>query len=384
MLVRNRIGFLLFVLLCSGAVLAQENSSTRPNSVSLNVVVTEKSGAPVAGLSQQDFTVLDNSIPQTIHSFRALGHGNGPSEVIIVIDAINAGPETVAYERVQIDKFLAASGAQLPNYTTFALVTDAGTQIHPNFTTNSNALRAALDDAIIGMRRRGAVSTGKRTDSLPVTAQNPGSEKPLNEISDFSFEELTERFQFSLKAMEKVTAFEAARSGRKLVVWVSPGWPLLSTPGDSILFTSEQRRQMFASMVNLSTQLRKSQITIYSVDPLGLQDVGIRTNAYASYLKGVSKPSNVEAGNLGLQVFAIHSGGLVLNSGNDLAELLQKCLADTEAYYEITFEPPVASQSNEFHHLEIKVANPKLKVRTFQNYYAQPPSTSTAMLTGPA
>jgi hypothetical protein len=39
----------------------------------LDVVVTPNGGAPVAGLEQKDFTVLDNKVAQPIASFEALG-----------------------------------------------------------------------------------------------------------------------------------------------------------------------------------------------------------------------------------------------------------------------------------------------------------------------
>jgi len=38
----------------------------------LDVVVTPKSGEPVSGLQQQDFTVMDNKAPVAISSFRAV------------------------------------------------------------------------------------------------------------------------------------------------------------------------------------------------------------------------------------------------------------------------------------------------------------------------
>jgi hypothetical protein len=87
---------------------------------------------------------------------------------------------------------------------------------------------------------------------------------------------------------------------------------------------------------------------------------------------------------MALQVFAVNSGSLALNSGNDLAELLQKCLSDTDAYYVISFEAPAAGQRDEYHHLEIRLAKPGLSARTRQNYYAQPATaTSTTTIGGP-
>ena len=69
--------------------------------------------------------------------------------------------------------------------------------------------------------------------------------------------------------------------------------------------------------------------------------------------------------------FAVHSGGLALTTGNDLAELLQKRFADTEATMKSPFETPAASQPDEYHRLEIRLAKPGLKARTRESYYAQ-------------
>jgi VWFA-related protein len=366
-----RILLLLVPLLYNSLAPAQQaNPQTQPDqgTIYLDVVVTSKSGSPVTDLSKQDFTLLDNKVPQSISSFKAVSSQQAPVEVILLVDAVNVGPETVAYERTQIEKFLTAKSGRLDHPTTFAVFTEIDTQIHPDFTTDGKALAAALNDATIRLR---TLSQGHvRSDCTE------GSACP-----DAGFEVATERLHLSLKALQTVAMHEAARPGRKLVLWISPGWPLLSTTGELWQFTSPQLQEMFRRMVSLSTQLRQARITLYSIDPLGLRDVGIRTSDYAAYLKGVSNPKDVEPGNLGLQVFAVHSGGLVLNSGNDLAAFLQQCFADTQAYYEISFDPPAASRRDEFHHLELRIAKPGLHVRTLQSYYAQlSPASNTASL----
>ena len=354
--VSYRFGLLVLVALFQNPATwaHQENSAGQhPNNIYLDVVVTPKSGPPVTGLSQHDFTLLDNKVPRTITSFQELGGGETPAEVLVIIDAINAKPETIAYERSQIDKVLSADGGRLPHPTTFAIVTDADTDIHPGFTTDGSALSASLNEKIVSIRR------------VPPST---------------SFEESNDRIHLSLKAMETIAAYEAPRPGRKLVVWVSPGWPLLF--GTAIQVTSLQREQMFADIVGLSTRLRQARITLYSIDPLGIRDIGLRTSPYAAYVKGVRRPKDVEIGDMALQVFAVNSGGLALNSGNDLAELLQKCLSDTEAYYVISFEASAAGQRDEYHHLEIRLARPGLSARTRQNYYAQPATATNTTKTG--
>ena len=73
--------FLLLPLLSASALCAppQTSQSQAPaDKIYLDVVVTRKSGPPISGLQQQDFTLLDNKAPQTISSFRALTATQAP------------------------------------------------------------------------------------------------------------------------------------------------------------------------------------------------------------------------------------------------------------------------------------------------------------------
>jgi hypothetical protein len=70
-------------------------------------------------------------------------------------------------------------------------------------------------------------------------------------------------------------------------------------------------------------------------------------------------------------LIALQSGGLALNSSNNIASMVQECEAETP-YYEISFDPPPAKQRDEYHRLEIQLDKPGLTARTRQGYYAQP------------
>src|SRR6202451_347476 len=95
--------FILVTLLCVAAISAQEPSTAPPPAASskiyLDVVVSPKSGPPVADLQQQDFTLLDNKSPRTLTSFQALTGREAPIKVVLVIDAVNTGNQSVAYAR---------------------------------------------------------------------------------------------------------------------------------------------------------------------------------------------------------------------------------------------------------------------------------------------
>jgi len=344
MLIRARLALSALVpLLCGGGAAAQQDSATTPaegEKITLDVVVTSKSGPPVTGLQQQDFTLLDNKVARPITSFQALGRSRAPVEVIVVVDAVNTGIEQVSYEREEIEKFLRTDGGHLAYPTTIAVFTDNGIQKLGDLTDDGNALSALLDHSNTSLRYIGR-SAG--------------------------FYGATDRFYLSLKALNELTASAASLPGRKVILWVSPGWPLLSGPNVELDYKQEQG--LFENIVAMSTQLRKTRTTLYSVDPLGSADFGGRTFYYQEFLKGISKPSQVNAGDLALQVLAVQSGGLALTASNDIALLLQKCMADTDVYYEMTFDSPASGDKDEYHHLEIEVDKAGLTARTRQGYY---------------
>jgi hypothetical protein len=66
------------------------------------------------------------------------------------------------------------------------------------------------------------------------------------------------------------------------------------------------------------------------------------------------------------------SGGPALTTGNDLAAYLQKCVADAQAYYELSFVPGLDQKGGEYHHLEVRVAKEGVTARTRQGYFSPP------------
>jgi VWFA-related protein len=338
----------LVVLLAAFATSAQQLAPAAPpdgDGIHLDVVVTAKSGSPETGLQQQDFTILDNKVPQTITSFRALDGTQTPVEVIIVIDAVNAKYITVSYERDQIDKFLRADEGEIVYPTALFVLTDTGLQTVEDFSKNGNQLSAALD---------------KYTVSDRLLRRSAG------------FYGAADRYQISLGALHELARRVSSRPGRKIMLWVSPGWPLLSGP--EVQLDDKTRQQIFGDIVDFSTELRGDRITLYSIDPAGMLDSLARDTYWEDFVKGVSKPRQAQAGNLGLQVLTTQSGGMVFSFNNDITGLLRKCLADTRASYEISFKPPADGQSNEYHHLEIRIAKRRLTARTWQGYYSRPES----------
>ena len=238
-----RCGLLLCAsFVCTAMLCAQQNAAPGPapaSRIDLDVVVTAKSGPPVGDLQQQDFTLFDNKTPRHLTSFQAVAGSQNTTHILMVIDAVNTSYENIAYERGEVDKFLRANGGHLPQPMALAFFTDTGTQIQSTYTTDGNALSTSFDQYAIGLRN----------------------------VRRSSQYQAQDRLNLSLKALGQIVMHEADLPGRKLIFWVSPGWPLLSGPG--IQLDPKQQNQIFASIVGLSTDLRRARVILYSISPLG-------------------------------------------------------------------------------------------------------------------
>jgi VWFA-related protein len=315
--------------------------------ITLDVVVIDKSGKPVSGLKQKDFTLLDNKQPQKILSFEAVqgaATAEPPVDVVLVVDEVNTNFTNVSFERAQIEKFLQRDGGELPRPVSLAVLSDSGLAVGSINSRDGNALASELNQNKAGLRSitrsQGVYGAGDRVG-------------------------------LSLNGLEQLAAYETPRPGRKLVLWISPGWPLLTGP--RIELTGKDQQSVFNRIVALSDSLRRARITLYSIDPLGTNDAGgFRTFYYQEFVKGVKKPSQVQMGDLALQAIATQTGGRVFNSNNDITSEIASAVEDANAFYVLTFDGLPGDGPNEYHSLEIKLDKSGLKALTRTGYYAQP------------
>jgi VWFA-related protein len=170
--------------------------------------------------------------------------------------------------------------------------------------------------------------------------------------------------------MDNIAQNELKKPGRKLVIWVGPGWPMLNRPSDG--YTDKQQRRNFDSIVEMSAALREARITMYSVTPVIVLQGGPNPMLYQRFLSPVRTAQDAEAGNLGLKVLVTHTGGRILGPGNDVAAQINACIEDADAFYQVSFNPPAAEHANEYHDLKIVVDRPGVTVRTATGYYAEP------------
>ena len=356
----------LFVPLILGAQDAELNRRTPESEaariklerrITLDIEVADSTGNAVRGLSQNDFVLLDKGDPKPLASFQEIDGRNAqpPVEVILLLDDMNATFEDVGIMRQGIDAFLRQDGGRLPLPVSIVLLTDTGIKLNQ---PSSNGLELARDFSKLQTPIRVLDST-----------QGIGG--------------AIDRMQRSLHALQMLCTYEASRPGRKLLLWMGPGWPLLAGAKASAP-SAENARRYYSSIVDTTTQLRRAHITLYSVAPLNLaHDNGQFTFLYQSFLKGVTTPAQADSPNLAVQVLAVHSGGLVLNKSGDLPSQIRRCLADGSSFYEVTFDAASGDEVGVYRSTDVTVDRPGATARTNTAYYAgQTQTTGGSLQTG--
>ena len=325
------------------------NLVTPEGHIHLDVVVSDSAGKPVSGLQPWDFKLLDNGSPRKILSFRSFDgvavKPDPPVEVILLVDTVNLPFQQVAFVRQELEKFLRTNGGHLTQPVSLFLLTDNGLRVQPRPSVDGNAL-------------------------VDVVHQVNGNISTIN--SAMGSDGYLERVQLSVRQLTAIAENEARKPGRKLLIWLGPGWPMLDRPADG--FSDKDQRRYFDTIVELSTQLREARIALYSVTPLD-SSVGSGSSnlLYQAFLKGVQSAHQATTGNLALKVLVTQTGGQIMGPGNDLVDQIDRCISDANAFYTTSFNPPLAAHADEYHSIKLQVNQAGLTVRTNTSYYNEPP-----------
>ena len=318
--------------------------------IRLDVVVTDKSGNPVTGLKQQDFTLRDNARLGKIVTFQTSGgvtaKPDSHVEIIFVIDTLNLSPEQVSAAKASVEKLLRANHGHLAEPVSIFLLSRAVLSSTPVPSTDGKALadEIARGNDLPVVRKTIVLQPGQRYRVI----SGPRSMQPAGKAN-----------RISLNALGAIVTEERRKPGRKVAFWIGHGWPVSGGGCD----------MSFDSITEFSTRIREARITLWSVTdwPYIVPDF-----SYLDFLRPVTSAKAVEAANLALAVLATKSGGGVLNTTGDLAERVGKLIQQANAFYTLTFDPPPTQQVDEYHDLEVTVADPGMKARTNADYYNQP------------
>lgn len=330
-----------FCLFASACVLfAQQSGRKQPEGgIHLDVVVTDAAGKPISGLHEEDFKLLDDGKKRGLASFAAFDELNAkadpPVQMIVVIDCVNNRSIELDYIRQGLVEFLRENNGRLTQPTTIVRFTLSGVDFLSRPSTDGNALAGIVDQI-------GALT---RPVGLDV-------------------------FALSLNALSSVVNKVASEPGRKMLIWLGPGWHT-PVPGPHAVTAIDERgrRADYQLMVQFAKAMEEGRIALYG----GYEGADSYVREYS---KPVRKVSEANPRYLALEVLAVKSGGHgelpAINRNSAVRDVLNDFVAEASTFYSLSFGPPQARGVDEIHELKVILDKPGLMVRTVTGYYDEP------------
>lgn len=338
----------------------------------LNVLAVDESGSPVTGLKPQDFVLMDNGRPQKVASFSEVNGDRGiaPPHVFLVLDAVNNTGRSIEFEVKQIDEFLRMNQGHLLYPTSIAILTRFGLRATGRSTDGSILLQESRDlfkdiphyecDSLSDEATDALAPTGHGDDTIGVSIQKINDGNCLND-----------KFTLSLTSLYKLALKQTDVPGRVVVVWIGPGWPLLSGP-EFHPDTAEIKTNFFDYVVQLSRTLREAQVTVDAVySPDMFRKSELRGLPLRSFAEGPRRQEQATASDLALPAIATQSGGRVLMS-KDLAAQITRCIGDLRSYYVLSFDYVPSATPDDYHSVHVTTRVPGVQILTNTLFYGEP------------
>jgi VWFA-related protein len=390
----------------------QPTFRTGINFVRVDVIVTDRGGAPVADLSAADFEVLEDGKPQNIEQFKLIkvtgtpAPGDAPARQIRsqYDEETEAARDDVRLFVIFFDDYHTRVGSALA--VKEPLTRFVETQLGPNDLVAMMYPLTPLDAISFTRNHRSVVSAIQKFEGRKFRYD------PRNEFEYRYAQYPTEvveqiRNQVVMTALRGLaTRLGSLREGRKAVIFVSEGFtsmlppqmrnPIATLPGfgnpnarDPFAGENNPREEtaMLFSQADLMSQMRdvwdaanRNNAAIYSLDPRGLAgaEFGIEDNVSfrtdAKYLQATQDS---------LRTLSAETDGRAIVNRNDLAKGLEQMVRDSSAYYLIGYNSSPAPDDGKFHEIKVRVKRPGLEVRARKGYWAPTKEDTARAVAGP-
>lgn len=380
--------------------------------VQINVIVNDKHGNPITGLTKDDFVLLDNKklqpvqlfsvennqppasseppLPPDSYSNRFGEHGGAPPSVtVLLLDALNTESADQALARKQVAMLL----QQIRPQDRIALYWLGNTlQVLHEFTSDAADLREAL--AQFGGEWSRDLAESKVEDlrldnpnsSIPagVPAGQTSSRAAFRAASDqrVANQSAKNRVRLTVAAMIAIAHHVGSLKGRKNLVWVSGGFPLnLGNEKFDLNWASQTGEDFSADIERAAQVLTDANLAVYPVDARGLMGTGLSatdssdahpefSNDGDEHLPTLAAPGNIET----MKILAARTGGKAFYGTNGLSSGIRSALEDSRMTYTLGYYPVDVKWDGTFHNIKISVKTPHAEVRARTGYFAIPDS----------
>ena len=413
-------------------VRAQETAAplfrTGTTLVEFTIVATDENGKPVTDLKQDEIEVIDRGKPRPVDFFRFEGapfapaakpveesrepvapgiftnraeYSPGPPRnvTVLVIDTLNTLAEDQMAVRAGVMRYLRALA---PNTRVAIYATGERIRVLHDFTGDLEALRARLakmpidyhiealsPDQAVRLQALEAEHLNQAVDDPNGDSNAQDADQQANaeyrkqlEMArdqmargDENFYEQLHRrrIDMTLRSLEAIGDHLAGVAGRKNLVWISGGVPVL-TYGARDRWTINYEPQIRAAAQRLASQ----NVAVYAVQASGLQ-VGLLGTASTAegtsrgqtdQLRPMTRESDLRLWST-MDVLAEVTGGRSLRNTNDLAVGVASAESDMRASYSLGFYVP--DNDERWRDLKVRVKRAGVRVLHRQGYMAVGP-----------
>jgi VWFA-related protein len=369
------------VVLLANAAGQQQTFRTRVEVVQLDVSVLDKHRRPVRGLTQDDFTILEDGKPQKIVGFSAFEIDDAPAPVVgwmrdvppdVTTNALKDSrlfvmvlddamiPQEAAFIR-DSKKIAASIIDKLGPDDLTAIVFTGDNRKSQDFTNDKTKLLAAIDKFSPGLAdyRFGLDSGGVDVD----THFHMSVVRTLSSLADYLI---------------------AVPNRRKAVFWLSPGVPYdledtkprpaprADDPSQPAMAAAIDMRDLGERIEEIFKRAQLANVTIYPIDPTGLGGMTTFLNARLRDSPALI-PRKVGALQDFIAQAASSTGGRTVMNTSDWEPGIADIFEENRSYYLIGFEPASTASDGKLRKIEVKVNRPGVDVRSRGGYYPPEP-----------
>jgi VWFA-related protein len=372
--------------------------------VEVNLIVKDKDGRFVSGLTAEDFEVLEEGRPQQIQHFylvteRASAPGS-PQSVVMMPRSPDQTERRTFVLYFDTDHLSAAGLARLKQAATAFVGSEFrprdlggvfanGALWHGHLTTDPQELLDGIRSVVPAFEtsttRRARLVEYPRIDSeLDAVRIEAGDQRAHDSLADQNcvqerancdmeggreyvvvklqrkaqayVSEARQAAASTMKTLSYLSKNLAGLEGRKTLLMISEGF-----------FTQDVRSELPL----VAGQASRAGVTIYTLDARGTSGTGGRTVADASVTLGGLSMAGDSAED-GLDLLATVTGGLPLRHTDNFVGAMTAVAEDTSTYYVLAYAPENTVLDGRYRSIKVKTSWKGLSVRARGGYVATP------------
>lgn len=392
--------------------------------VLVDVIVTDRSGAPVTGLKRDAFTVTEQSKPQAIDFFEE-NHSTRPAQPVempklppgvfsnfspfpqppavnvLLLDSLNTRMESQVFVHSQVMKFLKSAK---PGTRSAIFTMGLGLHFIQGFNDDPAVLAAALsskkNNAVeTSVMLKGQEETNAQLNLVGMmnTPEGNGATAApsamVAALQNFFAENDTsrsfDRMYVTLANLQRLATFLEGFPGRKNIIWFAEKAPSIFVAGGDASGGVQTGNPAIENEIKKTlAMLAAARAAIYPVDARGTSSYDLYTaennlshaNTQASQLIGGSgtfaqamtgEYMDRNADQANAQILAEQSGGRAFANTNGISDVIHKVTADSGYFYTLSYTPANAKMDGRFRNIDVKVAEGKYTLSYRRGYFAE-------------